>query len=253
MNLNIPTVRQQELGKRLADGLQISAIEIAREFDISLDTARRDLIALENAGMAQRVRGGAIPVSVPAPSMQTKIADGKVPSRALISTALKTISHQETLLLDGGSTVLALATALTPRDGLSVITPSPFVAIECLKKGIETLMIGGRLSSWGGINVGVQSSDMLRDVLVNVAILGACGIDPEFGMSSDDFDEAQTKKQMSKCASETLILTDSSKLNMRARHRVLPSDQIDIIVTNGPPLEADIYKAHGIEMIYAPN
>ncbi|MEP3513130.1 MAG: DeoR family transcriptional regulator, partial [Lentilitoribacter sp.] len=62
MNLNVPDTRQNLLAERLANGVQIVAPKVAAEFGVSLDTIRRDILALEAAGKAQRVRGGAVPV-----------------------------------------------------------------------------------------------------------------------------------------------------------------------------------------------
>ena len=60
--LNNPVVRQNLLRQRLEAGDPLIAAELAKEFDISLDTIRRDLLVLESEGLVQRVRGGAVPV-----------------------------------------------------------------------------------------------------------------------------------------------------------------------------------------------
>uniref|UniRef100_A0AAN0MDU7 DeoR family transcriptional regulator n=1 Tax=Yoonia rhodophyticola TaxID=3137370 RepID=A0AAN0MDU7_9RHOB len=82
MNLNIPDTRQQVLAERLARGQQIVASDVAGEFGVSLDTIRRDILALEADGHAQRVRGGAVPIARPAPPLHMRLAKGVGSTRA---------------------------------------------------------------------------------------------------------------------------------------------------------------------------
>ncbi|MEP3278760.1 MAG: DeoR/GlpR family DNA-binding transcription regulator [Stappiaceae bacterium] len=254
MDLNVPDTRQQLLSELLDAGEQLNALAIARKFGISVDTVRRDLIALEDAGLAKRVRGGAIPISKPGPSMLEKAERGIKPPATLIDAVLSALEGKQTLLLDSGSTLLALARKLTPIEGLVVITPSPWVAIACLERDIETILIGGRLSPRSGTSVGGDCLAMLSSVAADVAVLGACGIDPVFGLSSDDFDEVPVKQRMADCAARTWVVSDCSKLGLRARHRALLPSQIDRIITTAEgstdASTPDPYKAQGIEIDY---
>lgn len=254
MNLNIPDTRQRMLSDMLSAGEQLNAQIIAEKFGISVDTVRRDLIALEDAGIAKRVRGGAIPVSKPGPSMLEKAACGLTPPAVLIKAALSGLREKQTLLLDGGSTLLALARQLDPIEGLVVITPSPWVGIACLERGIETILVGGRLSAGGGLSVGGHCLTTLEGIAADVAVLGACGIDAEFGLSVDDFDEVPVKQRMSQCSAQTWVITDSSKIGKRARHRALCPDEIDRLVTNQSQVEIsslDAFEDRGIQIINA--
>lgn len=251
MDLNIPDTRQQILTQRLTSGVQIVAAEVAREFDISVDTVRRDLIALERIGKAHRVRGGAIPVSRPAPMLHEKLRAGKKPPSAIIDAALDVLANHKTIILDGGSTVLGLARALRPSKDLLVITPSPWVAIACLEKEIETLMLGGRLNANGGIAVGIDCEQQLSSIAAEVAILGACAIDPEFGLSSDDLHESGIKRLMARAASQTVVLADDAKIGVRARHRTLPTAEITSIITDAGANDCEAFRVQGIDVIHA--
>lgn len=75
MELNNPDVRLGILRERIAIGASLVAQDLATEFGVSLDTIRRDLIALELAGTAKRVRGGAVPMIQP--SGRCAIAPGR--------------------------------------------------------------------------------------------------------------------------------------------------------------------------------
>lgn len=140
--LNVPETRQQQLLAKLAIGEQLIAQDLAVEFEVSLDTIRRDIIALEQQGKAQRVRGGAVATAPASPPLQYRVP-GQSPSiDAIADRALSLINHADTLLLDGGATVLALAERLQPKPRLLVMTPSPWVAVACREKWRRSLYAG---------------------------------------------------------------------------------------------------------------
>lgn len=232
MDLNIPDTRQRILAQRLAAGSQIVAIEVATEFDVSLDTIRRDILALEANGMAQRVRGGAMPIARPADPLLTRIGAAEQISPKIIDAAIREIGDAPTILMDGGATTLSLVPRLSGVAQRLIITPSPWVAIACQEHGIDTFLIGGTLSPRGGIAVGNAAQTETAQVAVDIAVLGACGVDAEFGLSSDDHAEAQMKQAMHAAAARTIVVTGAQKIGRRARHQTLRLDQIDALVTD---------------------
>lgn len=249
MDLNIPDTRQKLLIQRLESGTQIVAADVAQEFDVSVDTVRRDLIALERSGQAHRVRGGAIPISRPVAALHERLKTGIRPPSAIIDAALDVLTDYKTIILDGGSTVLALAQALRPSKGLLVITPSPWVAIACMEKDIETLMLGGRMLASAGIAVGVDCEQQLSGIAAEIAVLGACGIDPEFGVSSDDLHESGTKRLIARAATQTVVLANAAKIGTRARHRTLLPSSITSIITDAAISDCEAYEQQGINLI----
>lgn len=232
MALNIPDIRQLELAARLSDGEQIVASEAAKEYGISLDTIRRDILALEADGKAQRVRGGAVPIAPPTRPLHTRLTEDGPINRDLVKAAIRHIGDAHTLLVDGGRTVLGVVESLPAREGRLVITPSPWVAIACQNSGIAVFLLGGKLHPQGGIATGELALDRIAGVSADIAILGACGIDEGFGLSSDDYDEALMKRAMHAAANRTIVVTEGSKVGRRARHHTLAISDIDTIVTD---------------------
>ncbi|MSU90131.1 DeoR family transcriptional regulator [Rhodobacteraceae bacterium 2CG4] len=250
MDLNIPETRQAALARRLAGGHALGAAELAAEFGVSVDTVRRDIIALERAGRARRVRGGAVPVARAAGPVQQRL--GADPDLARIAAAaLPRLKDCRTLLLDGGASVQAVAERLPQRPDLLVITPSPFVAIACQRRGIAVHMLGGRLSPRGGVNTGQDALAEAGDIAAEIAVLGACGLEPGFGLSSDDPGESRLKRAMAGAAAQVMVVTAAAKLGRRARHRTLPAGAIDLLVTDADAAAAASLAAAGIEVIHA--
>lgn len=251
MDLNIPETRQGLLQARLAGGGQIVAAEVAEEFGVSVDTVRRDIIALAEAGKARRVRGGAVPLATPDDPIAMKLAQGQGPSAALVAAGLGALAGARTLLLDGGSTVLGLARALPPTPGLVVMTPSPWLAVAAAERGIEVHLVGGRLSARGGIAVGGGALAEAGALAADIAVLGACGLDAAFGLSSDDYEEARMKQAMAASAAKVLVLTGADKIDKRARHRTLALAQLDRLVTDAPPARTAALAARGLQVTHA--
>ena len=244
MTLNIPDTRQTDLTKRLLNGQQLVAADIAAEFNVSLDTIRRDILALEAEGKAKRVRGGAIPIAPPAPPLQRRLDANAPISAAVIEAAVAAIGSARTILMDGGTTILAVAETLSATEGRLVITPSPWVAVACQGKGIDVFLLGGTLRAQGGIATGAFDAGAQPDVAADIAVLGVCGLDADFGLSSDDHAESQMKRAMSQAAARTIVVTDAAKVGQRACHQTLAPDEIDLVVSNATgPAAADLREA----------
>lgn len=238
MSLNIPDTRQAELAALLEKGHQVVAVDAAREYGVSIDTIRRDLLALEERGIAKRVRGGAVPSVVPAEPLHARIAHEPPINPKLCSAAIREIGDAKTLLVDGGRTALRIVEELPQLPDRLVITPSPWIAIACQAKGIAVFLLGGTLRPQGGIATGEIAVARVAGVSADVAVLGACGIDAEFGLSSDDYDEGQMKRAMHEAAGRTVVVTAKQKIGRRARHQTLPIAEIDALISDINPDDA---------------
>lgn len=247
--LNSPESRQEVLAARAARGLPLPLAALAEEFGVSPDTIRRDLLALEAQGAVRRVRGGALPpVSVPAGPVLARLEAGDDAGERIAAAALALVEDGMVLMLDGGSTVVRLARALPALPRALVVTPSPAVALATLARGIETVLIGGRVTALGGIAVGQGAVSAVVDIAADLAVLGACGLSADFGLSADDPDEAAVRQAMRRAATRVAVLTGAAKLGRRARHRVLPCAALDLVITDGAGPEAAALSEAGPEV-----
>ena len=248
--LNNPLVRQDLLRRRLQEGTQLVAADLAVEFGISLDTIRRDLLVLAEEGCAQRVRGGAVPATKPLQPLRQRRQSPDRDVSALVDAALPHIKPGMSLILDGGTTLAKLAERIDPLPGLLVITPSPILATILLDKDIPTYLLGGRISQWGGVAVGREAEHALADMAVDLAFLGVCGLDEAFGLSADDCDEAALKLAMARSARRTALICRKDKLGHKGRHRVLDPDQLSLIITDADAASMQPFRETGAEIIH---
>ncbi|MEM9578522.1 MAG: DeoR/GlpR family DNA-binding transcription regulator [Pseudomonadota bacterium] len=249
MNLNVPDTRQSLLADRLEAGQHIVAIEAAREFGVSVDTIRRDILAMEAAGKAHRVRGGAIPVATPALPLHERLEGAAAISVDMVEAALHEIGQASTILVDGGTTTLRIMEHLQILPDRLVMTPSPWIAIACQARGIEVFLLGGRLRPQGGIATGDSALEQIGKVAVDVALLGACGLDAKFGLSSDDHDEAHMKRAMQRAAKRAIVVTLGDKIGRKARHHTFAVHQIDTVVTDAPSHQTARLVAAGTRVV----
>nr|WP_321454841.1 DeoR/GlpR family DNA-binding transcription regulator [uncultured Cohaesibacter sp.] len=251
LTLNNPLVRQDLLKTRLKSGVQLVAMDLANEFGISLDTIRRDLLALEDRGLVQRVRGGAIPVR----SHSSRFTERQVGRcgdySSIVRAALPLIKQGMTIILGGGTTLTHLADLLEPLDNLFVITPSPAIGSIMLEKGIATQLIGGRLSPWGGCAVGHEAEAALENLAADLAFPGICGLDSDFGLSMDHGDEASMTRALVAAANDTILVCSKEKIGQRARHRIMRAEGISSIVTDADESSMLPFQQAGAEIIYA--
>lgn len=247
-DLNNPDVRQALLAARLVQGTQLVAAALSEEFGISLDTVRRDLIAMEDEGLLKRVRGGAVPVSRPSQPFHIRMHEVNPNISAIARAVFSHISDGMVLLLDGGTSVLELARLLPAGFSGMVVTPAPTIAVAAQEQNIDTILIGGRLSRLGGITVGAEPERSIADCAADLCVLGACGVEPSFGLGADDIDEAGVKRQMTLVSTRTIVMAGSEKLGQRSRHKVVPCSAIDLLVTDADKDSASAFRDTDIEV-----
>ena len=248
MDINTPEARQETLRARLERGLSLSLSATAAEFDVSIDTLRRDLKALEAQGYARCIRGGAMPVARPARPALDRMTETAATHEALVAATLPLIEDGMVLMLDGGTTVLALAQALPPLPNGLIVTPAPAVALAALAAGTPVQLVGGRLSPYGAIAVGHEAVEAISGIASDLACLGACGIDATFGLGADDMDESAVKRAMIDAAHRSVVMTTAEKLGRRARHRVAPCKALGVMVSNATTQQTAPFAKTGMEI-----
>lgn len=249
-DLNNPDTRQAALRGRLKEGSPLVATALADELGISIHTIRRDLIALEREGLVRRVRGGAMPVTGPAPSYHVR-ADQ--PDEALVPLAMAAVDlipNEGTIFMDAGTTMNMVASRLPPEFRGLIVTPAPSVALAALARGTHVHLIGGPLCPEGAMATGGDAERFVGTIAADLCFLGACGLWPDFGLSAEDAGEAGVKRAMAHASARAVVVASAAKLMRRGRHRVLELDEIDGIVTDASSRKMVLFLEAGIEVLH---
>ncbi|TKK91326.1 DeoR/GlpR transcriptional regulator [Herbidospora galbida] len=244
--------RRDHLLDLLAREGKIVAKDVAAELGISEDSVRRDLRDLASEGLCQRVYGGALPASpalVGYAARQTVAPDGK---RKVASVAAGLVRPGGALILDGGTTALAVARALPQDLACTVITHSPTIAAALLDHPqTELFLLGGRIFKHSAVACGAAAVEAAQNVSADLCLLGVTGVHPEAGLTTGDAEEAAMKRALAARAADTYILASSEKLGTASRFRVLPWEEISGLITDADPHDAVVERltARGVEIL----
>ncbi|MGV9886958.1 DeoR/GlpR family DNA-binding transcription regulator [Streptomyces sp. NPDC003395] len=239
--------RRDHLLGLLARNGKIVAKDVAAELGISEDSVRRDLRDLAAEGLCQRVYGGALPVS-PAvadyQARQTVAPDGK--QRVAVAAA-GLVRRDSALILDGGTTALAVARALPKDLACTVITHSPTVAAALLDHPqAELFLLGGRVFKHSAVTCGAAAVEAAQNVSADLCMLGVTGVHPEAGLTTGDAEEAAMKRALSARAAETYILASREKIGTASRYRVLSWENITGLITDADPDDTVVEQLKGL-------
>ena len=232
LDLNNPDTRQSLLAELLEQRKTLVSKEVADEFAVSIDTVRRDLMALESRGVLRRVKGGAIPVAREVKPFSSRVRDGNNWLLNAGDCIKQQLEGVNTLFLDGGTSVMEFAHFLPAGFNGTVITPSPVIATIAVDLEIETLLLGGKIHPSGAIATGSITVNAIQQCYADLCVLGTCGLHSEFGLSAHDIDEATVKAAMANHSSRVLALATEDKLNLRSRHKVVGLEGLDALMTD---------------------
>lgn len=211
--------------------------ELAPKLGVSEMTIRRDLEALESEKLLVRVRGGAYAGAARSyePPFLLRATHDIEAKQRIGAAAAQLLDDGETAIIDGGTTALELARALTGRDRLTVVTPSLLAANELAREvGIRTFVTGGMIRHEELSLIGPTAQEAFSAFNCDVAFLGIAGIDLDRGLTEYNLADAYVKRAMLDAARRIIVLADHSKLGRVALAAVAPLSRVDTIVSDAP-------------------
>lgn len=234
--------RFAQIQQMLEDSDAVTIGELMQRLGVSEATVRRDLDALQRAGVVQRTHGGAVPTQVrelPYPRRSSQMVDEK---RAIARAAVSEVRAGQTLFLGGGSTTLHLASQLVDLD-VTVVTNSLPVAAELARgRAAQVIVVGGSLRVPEQSMIGPRAVEAITTYRASTAFLGVPALDSEHGFTADGDAEAATDLAFMRMSRRTVVLADHTKLGRVATTHVVPLSAIDAVVTDvgapGDQLEA---------------
>lgn len=208
--------------------------ELSAALGVSQATVRRDLNAVSAAGRLRRVHGGAVASDqrIDEPHFDVKAGAAAAEKARIAAAAIKLLAPDDTVYLDSGSTVLALARLLHGWTQLTVVTNSLPVATELVGRGPRLILLGGELRATSRAMVGPLTRHLLDDLHVDRAVMGTFALSIEDGLTTTDPAEAFTKELVLSRAREVILLADSTKMGTRSFVRAGRLAEIDVLVTD---------------------
>ena len=250
--------RHEAIARLVTQRGRVAVSDLADTFEVTTETVRRDLGALERAGLLRRVHGGAVPVAALS-SLERSLAErdsARADQKERIAKAAVGLlpGSGGTIILDGGTTTARLAARLPLDRRLSVVTNSIPAAVTLTGvDGIRLDLLGGRVRGTTQACVGDQTVQALAVLHVDVAFLGTNGFSAAGGLTTPDPEEAAVKRSMVTAADRRVLLADSAKVGQNYLVRFAHLSSIDVLVTDDElsPEQLGPIEATGVEVIRA--
>ena len=123
------TARQNAILEALGESGSATVAQLMRALDVSDETIRRDIKAMADRGLVERVHGGVIlPDLRREPGFRKRMGQNAAAKRAIARKAASLIRNGDSLMLDSGSTTAYVARALSEHRELFVVTNSVEIA-----------------------------------------------------------------------------------------------------------------------------
>ena len=210
---------------------KVTTTDLCNLLNVSLDTIRRDLNNLALNGHIIKVHGGAISKTFHIPYQQPKVY-AKDEKKNIAQKAMELITEGMVMIWGGGTIILELARLIPKYMKGTIYTVSPLVALEIAQRSsINVILLGGRLAPDSYICTGSPVISQLNDIKADLSLISANGFSAKYGVTEDDWEVAQVKKNILKSADKKIILSISENLEKRLQVKLTSLTDADFLIT----------------------
>ncbi|MFE9386515.1 DeoR/GlpR family DNA-binding transcription regulator [Streptomyces sp. NPDC007025] len=227
--------RQQAILRTAEEQGRVDVLSLAAEFDVTAETVRRDLKALDRAGLVRRVHGGAIPAGRIdfEPDLAARESAATEEKERIAQAALAHLPREGSVILDAGSTTARLASDMPADISLTVLTHAlPTAARLADHPGIELHIVGGRVRHRTRAAVDAWALRTYGEIKADVLFLATNGFSVDGGLTTPDLAEAAVKRTMMAAARHVVLLADSTKAGEEYFARFGDLSQVDLLITD---------------------
>ena len=256
---HLPAGRKAQLAAYVADAGQVTVGELAERFGVSIDTVRRDLDQLSADGVLVRTYGGAVSrstISRADRAVDQRLNLQEAEKEKIAALAAPLVQDGSTIMINGGTTTLALARELRQHRDLTVATNNLLVPGALPPTAIRDIyFFGGAVRSMTLATIGPvsfrASGGAELDVSCDLALIGVGAVSADAGFTTSNLAEAAMMREMISRAARVAILADSSKFGRRLFAQVSELSAADYLVTDTMPAPElrDALAASAVEVI----
>jgi len=233
-----PNPRQSLLLDEVRTRGSVSVEALAEQFAVTLQTVRRDVKLLSDAGLLARFHGG---VRVPSSTtenieyLQRQMLNEQAKQRIARAVAVQ-VPAGCSLIINIGTTTEAIARELLHHKGLRVITNNLNVAaILSDNPDCEVIVAGGIVRSRDRGIIGEMTVDFIKQFKVDIGLIGISGIEADGSLRDFDYREVKVAGAIIEHSREVWVAADHSKFNRPAMVELARFDQVDMLFTDVPP------------------
>ncbi|SDT19103.1 DeoR/GlpR family DNA-binding transcription regulator [Microlunatus soli] len=255
----LPAGRKARLLAHLDEVGQVTVGSLAERFGVSIDTIRRDLDRLSADGRLVRTYGGAVSSAAARQldrAVDVRLTEQEAEKGRIAEVAARLVDNGSTIIMNGGTTVLAVARALRDHHDLTVATNNLLVPPAFGSSVVrEVYMFGGAvrattLATIGPVSFRDAGGNEL-DINGDLALIGVGAVSADAGFTTSNLAEAAMMREMMNCAERVAVLADAQKFGRRLFAKISDLAAADYLVTDAPPAPplAEALDAAGVEVL----
>ncbi len=240
----LPAGRKADLAAYVDSVGQVTVAKLAERFEVSADTIRRDLDQLDADGVLVRTHGGAVSIAAnqrPDTDLAVRLRLNTAAKETIAELAATLVEDDSVIIVNGGTTTLAVMRHLRNQRGLTIATNNLRVPAEISPKVLRDLYIfGGAVRSitqatTGPVTFQVGPGGADVDIRSDLALIGVGAVSADGGYSTSNLGDAGMMAEMIDHSARVAILADSTKFDRRMFAQVAPLDRVDYLVTDAAP------------------
>ena len=218
---------------------RISVEQICSLFNISRDTARRDLVKLEEENRIVRTRGGAILPSIhkEIKSYSNRLKTVSEEKKSIGKKAASLIYSGDRVILDASTTVQSCAENMGDMDCTIITNSINQAEILSSNSNLNIQLLGGTLEKEHRYLYGSSVVEKLSEYNVDKAFIGVVGIS-EKGLTIAHEEDGVVKRKMMQQAKQVIVLADNTKLGNTDFFRFADLQSIDLLITDKTPSQS---------------
>ncbi|MDP2964496.1 MAG: DeoR/GlpR family DNA-binding transcription regulator [Pelolinea sp.] len=229
--------RQRIIVNEIKNNGSVMVADLAKKFNVSCMTIRRDLKEIEVVEVLKRTYGGAI-LSIKdknhsePPTLDRMDLMRKEKNR-IAHAAAELVHEKEMIFLGSGTTTLYVAQALQERDDITVVSNALTILNYLATNGKMNLIgVGGFLRRKEFSMIGHFADKVISDLRMDKVIMGMRGVHPRFGLTSDHPQELLTDRTIMGISDTVIIVADHTKIGHVATSRTAPVEKASLLITS---------------------
>lgn len=226
--------RRNEIEKILVEKKSVSVLELAEHFDVSEETIRRDLRAMETKGVIEKSYGGAVlkervSHSFSYSDLTNVMTDEK---RRIAKVASNFICRSDCIFIDFSTTCGCIADVIGDFP-VNVMTSSLDVINKLVEKpNVSLISVGG---SWNADNRAFMGSTAIQTISqfhLDKAFISCRALNMENGISDKTEPESELRRKILESANQVYLLADHTKFDKLAFVKTGDLRRITAIITD---------------------
>ncbi|MDR2478042.1 MAG: DeoR/GlpR family DNA-binding transcription regulator [Treponema sp.] len=232
----LAAVRKSEIRQILLRKKSVTVIELAEQFRVAEETARRDLKALEAEGLVDRTHGGAVlkdrvTSSFNRAALKNLMRESK---KAMSALAMPLIKNGFCVFLDSSSTVQFLLPEIQDMH-LTIVTNALDIASECSHfPNINLITLGGTLNHQRRCYTGSITCESLEKFYFDAAVISCRTLSMSEGLTDSDSEEAEIKHLAVMRSKQVIVMADYTKFDRISFAKICDLNKIDVLITDRP-------------------